>query len=529
MLKNVSETEGLQGWVQSKITKAADYMGSVQHYMEYEMTPPDMQLALAQTESEMNEEKMKMVKGPDGKMIPSFAADGKGKNDLKKKVNIKEDATDMKKHEVLTKIGRMLTMLEEQVYELQQHDQGDAYTSGSGDLTDQIVTMDKLMDNFEAVTARAQKIVPTGSIHRDESVELEEEGAYGIGDSNHEIIMGFVNQWTEAGQPDNYMDDLIAYVKKTIPDSKDWKYAASLIKNGVKSYQDRKGVELEEAQSPAQKAAFQKMLDAKKGKKKDAKDDKPEDKDKMPMDAGKDGKKGTKDDKPAFLKNEGTGNKMCDQCEDGKDEDGKECSSCDGTGYANTVKESDESLELVLYAENDGDLYRQSAVPVMKNLSRKFAKGIYDHELAKKLWKYHTDRAAKKYGKEHGNDDGFAIFSPADRREAAAEMADSWQEELKAGNAMESQVREFGDDDGASVEDIADAITFRLQRNPDLLGKAVRAGSNGLESVLLAIEDVASFHEGAEELGSSDISIMVREVLHQVGVNDTKLTASTSY
>ena len=239
MLKNVSETEGLQGWVQSKITKAADYMGSVQHYMEYEMTPPDMQLALAQTESEMNEEKMKMVKGPDGKMIPSFAADGKGKNDLKKKVNIKEDATDMKKHEVLTKIGRMLTMLEEQVYELQQHDQGDAYTSGSGDLTDQIVTMDKLMDNFEAVTARAQKIVPTGSIHRDESVELEEEGAYGIGDSNHEIIMGFVNQWTEAGQPDNYMDDLIAYVKKTIPDSKDWKYAASLIKNGVKSYQDR--------------------------------------------------------------------------------------------------------------------------------------------------------------------------------------------------------------------------------------------------------------------------------------------------
>jgi hypothetical protein len=35
------------------------------------------------------------------------------------------------------------------------------------------------------------------------------------------------------------MDDLVAYVKKTIPDSKDWNYAASLIKNGVKSYQDR--------------------------------------------------------------------------------------------------------------------------------------------------------------------------------------------------------------------------------------------------------------------------------------------------
>jgi hypothetical protein len=68
---------------------------------------------------------------------------------------------------------------------------------------------------------------------------VSEEGPYGIEDSNHEIVMGFVNQWIEAGQPDDYMDDLIAYVKKTIPDSKDWKYAASLIKNGVKSYQNR--------------------------------------------------------------------------------------------------------------------------------------------------------------------------------------------------------------------------------------------------------------------------------------------------
>jgi hypothetical protein len=57
--------------------------------------------------------------------------------------------------------------------------------------------------------------------------------------SNHEIIMGFVDQWTEAGQPDDYMDDLVAYVKKTIPDSKNWNYAASLIQDAVKSYQER--------------------------------------------------------------------------------------------------------------------------------------------------------------------------------------------------------------------------------------------------------------------------------------------------
>jgi hypothetical protein len=36
MLKNVSEAEGLEGWVQSKITKAADYLGSVYHHLDYE-------------------------------------------------------------------------------------------------------------------------------------------------------------------------------------------------------------------------------------------------------------------------------------------------------------------------------------------------------------------------------------------------------------------------------------------------------------------------------------------------------------
>ena len=36
MLSNVSEEEGLEGWVQSKITKAADMIGSVYHHLDYE-------------------------------------------------------------------------------------------------------------------------------------------------------------------------------------------------------------------------------------------------------------------------------------------------------------------------------------------------------------------------------------------------------------------------------------------------------------------------------------------------------------
>ena len=32
----IDENDELQGWVQSKITKASDYISSVYHYMEYE-------------------------------------------------------------------------------------------------------------------------------------------------------------------------------------------------------------------------------------------------------------------------------------------------------------------------------------------------------------------------------------------------------------------------------------------------------------------------------------------------------------
>jgi hypothetical protein len=36
MMKSVSEAEGLEGWQQAKITKAADYLGSVYHNLDYE-------------------------------------------------------------------------------------------------------------------------------------------------------------------------------------------------------------------------------------------------------------------------------------------------------------------------------------------------------------------------------------------------------------------------------------------------------------------------------------------------------------
>ena len=106
--------------------------------------------------------------------------------------------------------------------------------------------------------------------------------------------------------------------------------------------------------------------------------------------------------------------------------------------------DDDAMRELELYSENDGDLYRQSYVPIAKNLSKKFKKGNYDSELAQKLWKYHADRAAQKYGMDHagGAKDGLRMFSPDTRRALAASLEDAWHQEMQAGNFMESNVNE---------------------------------------------------------------------------------------
>jgi hypothetical protein len=73
-----------------------------------------------------------------------------------------------------------------------------------------------------------------------------------------------------------------------------------------------------------------------------------------------------------------------------------------------------------------------------------------------------------------------------------------------------------GEYDQDQVESIQTAIIRRITSNigqhQELLMKA------GPDGVMNAARDVASFHAPMEELGSSDISIMVREVYNEVGV-----------
>lgn len=53
MLKGVSEMQGIEGWQQAKITKAADYLSSVYHNMDYEMSPMNPENAQAEQMDDM--------------------------------------------------------------------------------------------------------------------------------------------------------------------------------------------------------------------------------------------------------------------------------------------------------------------------------------------------------------------------------------------------------------------------------------------------------------------------------------------
>ena len=85
---------------------------------------------------------------------------------------------------------------------------------------------------------------------------------------------------------------------------------------------------------------------------------------------------------------------------------------------------------------------------------------------------------------------------------------------------MDGQVIEDDDsqeDQLANIESIQSAIIRRILNSIDdhseLLKKA------GPEGIMNAASDVASFHAPMQEIGSSDVSIMVREVYREVGVD----------
>lgn len=82
--------------------------------------------------------------------------------------------------------------------------------------------------------------------------------------------------------------------------------------------------------------------------------------------------------------------------------------------------------DVELFAENDQNLYRQSWIPILKNLKKKKDKGIFDVALAAKLMKYYVEAADKKYQKEQlGRQPKGFFLSVNDRKLLAKRLAES--------------------------------------------------------------------------------------------------------
>jgi len=94
---------------------------------------------------------------------------------------------------------------------------------------------------------------------------------------------------------------------------------------------------------------------------------------------------------------------------------------------------SGDAKELVLHADNDEHLYKSSHMPIVKNLQKKMAKGEYDQEKARKLWGYHSDRAAQSYHKEHGDKSSkwHEMFDTGTRKEAAHHFEDAHRDQVE--------------------------------------------------------------------------------------------------
>ena len=101
-------------------------------------------------------------------------------------------------------------------------------------------------------------------------------------------------------------------------------------------------------------------------------------------------------------------------------------------GQDSGVDYTEEKRELELFIMNDQDLYRQMFLPIIMNLARKMKRGVYNHQMAPKLWQYLIDQGARKYVMQNGGTVR-NTFPKQARMELAKDMADEQMEMLKAG------------------------------------------------------------------------------------------------
>lgn len=97
-----------------------------------------------------------------------------------------------------------------------------------------------------------------------------------------------------------------------------------------------------------------------------------------------------------------------------------------------TVVPSAEATELTIYAVNTEHLYSRMIVPVVRNLARKYAKGIFDPDKARDAFYSVACEAAKMYCIEFARlEDAPHVFDVTARFTAAAALVDEYMENIE--------------------------------------------------------------------------------------------------
>jgi len=95
-----------------------------------------------------------------------------------------------------------------------------------------------------------------------------------------------------------------------------------------------------------------------------------------------------------------------------------------------TVKEDNEmrASEIASQASNDSELYRRQIQPIIKNLGRKKFKGVYNKDLAVKLFRYAVDNKVKEIAQQKNIPS--RMIPGTVRNDAAASLLSSFSSEI---------------------------------------------------------------------------------------------------
>ena len=95
-----------------------------------------------------------------------------------------------------------------------------------------------------------------------------------------------------------------------------------------------------------------------------------------------------------------------------------------------TVKEDNEmrASEIASQASNDSELYRRQIQPIIKNLGRKKFKGVYNKDLAVKLFRYAVDNKVKEIAQRKNMPS--RMIPGSVRNDAASQMLSSFSSEI---------------------------------------------------------------------------------------------------